>query len=411
VNVYLSPPGLVCCAGQNREELYRAALAGYRGGFISKASSVPQRPGESRRDGPALPGQNASPDGDGFPAGLVFLPAAGHGAAGGGRGKIFRLLDAALEQIRIYVEAAVEQYGPERIGVCLGSCDNGSEASLDAHRIFIQTGKFPSDYSLRFQGAALPAEYTAGKFGLSGPVLTTATACASGASAIVRAAELIRSGICGAVVAGGVDIVSDTVFLGFRSLEALSPGLANPFSKNRDGINLGEGAAFFLLNSEDFGIELLGAGESADGYHMTAPGKDGAGAAAAMKKALFNAELTPEAIGYVNLHGTGTALNDIAEAIAMKTVFGENIPPASSTKPVTGHTLGAAGAIEAALCWMTLNGGGIPVHCWDGERDGDMPVIPLAVPGERLRPGSACMTNSFAFGGCNVSLVLGRSSR
>jgi 3-oxoacyl-[acyl-carrier-protein] synthase-1 len=233
----------------------------------------------------------------------------------------------------------------------------------------------------------------------------------------MRGAELIRAGLCGAVIAGGADIVSPTVFAGFHALEAISDSLTNPFSKNRKGINLGEGAAFFLLDSEKNSVvELLGAGESADANHITAPGTDGAGPAQAMKAALADAELTPEQIGYINLHGTGTELNDKAEAFAMQAVFNK-MPPISSTKPITGHTLGAAGALEAAICWMVLTEKkGLPVHCWDGVQDEEIPgnvnrVFSAAgtVPatGTCQKTSSICMSNSFAFGGCNVSLILG----
>jgi len=217
---------------------------------------------------------------------------------------------------------------------------------------------------------------------------------------------LIRSGLCGAVIAGGADVVSETVFAGFRSLEAVSNSLTNPFSKNRKGINLGEGAAFFLLDSEaNSAVELLGAGESSDAYHMTAPGTDGAGPAKAMRAALVDAALDSGQIGYINLHGTGTELNDKAEGLAIRAVFNE-IPPISSTKPITGHTLGAAGALEAAICWMVLTEQrGLPVHCWDGVKDEEIPVSPSAGGGQKAP--SICMSNSFAFGGCNVSLILG----
>jgi 3-oxoacyl-[acyl-carrier-protein] synthase-1 len=327
-------------------------------------------------------------------------------AAYAGAARIIRIIDAALEQIRPDIEKAAAKYGREKIGVCFGSCDNGAEASLASHRALFAQGAFPENYSLRFQSASYPAEYIAGKFGLSGPVLAIATACASGASAIIRGAELVRAGMCGAVIAGGADIVSQAVFAGFHSLDAISDSLANPFSKNRKGINLGEGAAFFLLDSEEnSAVELLGAGESADAYHMTAPITDGAGPAKAMRAALVDAGLTPEQIGYVNLHGTGTAFNDKAEALAMKAVFDE-MPPSSSTKPVTGHTLGAAGALEAAICWMVLTEKkGLPVHCWDGVRDEEIPLLPITEAAGKT--SAICMSNSFAFGGCNVSLILG----
>jgi 3-oxoacyl-[acyl-carrier-protein] synthase-1 len=350
--------------------------------------------------------------------------------------RIIRIIDAALEQIRPDIERAIAKYGLGKIGVCLGSCDNGSEASLKAHREQLATGNFPQGYDLSFQSASFPAEFIAAKFDICGPVMTIATACASGASAIVRGAELIQAGLCCAVIAGGADIVSETVLMGFHALEALSDSLTNPFSKNRKGINLGEGAAFFLLDKLipketpvpvelSSPVELLGVGESADAYHMTGPGPDGAGPIKAMKAALLDAGMGSEHIGYVNLHGTGTQLNDITEALAMKAVFGDTMPPASSTKPIMGHTLGVAGALEAAVCWMVLTEKkGLPVHCWDGEKDEGLvfhPFIPSGqmsdtkvsgtkVPDTKVsyEAPSICMSNNFAFGGCNVSLILGR---
>jgi 3-oxoacyl-[acyl-carrier-protein] synthase-1 len=224
----------------------------------------------------------------------------------------------------------------------------------------------------------------------------------------MRGAELIQAGHCSAVIAGGADSVTDYILAGFHSLEAVSESLCNPFSKNRKGINPGEGAAFFLMESdENSGVELLGAGESVDACHMTAPAADGIGPAKAMKAALLDAGISSEQIGYVNLHGTGTYLNDKAEALAMKTVFTAAIPPASSTKPITGHAFGAAGALEAAICWMVLNEQrGLPLHCWDGVRDEEMPFSPVDSSGQGAP--AICMSNSFGFGGCNVSLILRR---
>jgi len=392
--IWLSAPGLICCAGKNKNELYDSCLKGYQGGMIMRE----------------LPGINGK-----FPVGKIlsdlpevdFPPAPYAGAT-----RIIRIIDVALEQIRPNVEKAIAKYGAKKIGVCLGSCDNGSEGSLVAHQAFLSQGAFPQDYNLRFQSASFPAEFAAQKFGISGHVFTCATACASGASAIIRGAELIRAGVCDAVIAGGADIVSDTVFAGFHALEAISNSLTNPFSKNRKGINLGEGAAFFLLDSaENSAVELLGVGESADAHHMTAPGNDGAGPAKAMNSALKDAELKAEQIGYINLHGTGTELNDKTEALAMKAVFND-VPPISSTKPITGHTLGAAGALEAAICWMVLTEQkGLPVHCWDGVKDEEISgyerLVSLNGENAQKKP-SICMSNSFAFGGCNVSLILGR---
>jgi 3-oxoacyl-[acyl-carrier-protein] synthase-1 len=382
--IYLSAPALVCCAGKNRDELYESCLSGYQGGLAAHE----------------------------FPVGLMSDELLAQYA---GDARIIRIINAALEQLRPAVEKTLAKYGPEKIGVCFGSCDNGSEASLIAHNALLEKNAFPEDYALRFQSASFPVDYIADTFGLSGPAFAIATACASGASAIARGAEMIRAGHCDAVIAGGADIVSQTVFSGFHALEAVSDSLTNPFSKNRKGINLGEGAAFFLLDSDAIsGIELLGAGESADAHHITAPGPDGAGPASAMKAALKNAGINGEQVGYVNLHGTGTPLNDKAEALAMKTVFGAAyppLPPSSSTKPITGHTLGAAGALEAAICWMALTAQrGLPVHCWDGVVDEEIPFIPAQAHESNQKTLSICMSNSFGFGGCNVSLILGRAS-
>jgi len=393
--IYLSAPGLVCCAGHNRDELYESCLNGYQGGL-----AMHDLPGQDRK----------------YPIGFIGdkLPAAvfSEPSKYAGETKIIRVVNAALEQLQPAIEKAIVKYGPDKIGVCYGSGDSGSEASFLAHRALFKNNAFPDDYNLRFQGA-FAVEFIASKFGISGPAFSVATACASGASAMVRGAELIQAGHCGAVIVGGADIVSETVFLGFNALEAISDSLTNPFSKNRKGINLGEGAAFFLLTAyENSGVELLGAGESADAYHMTAPGPDGAGPARAMNSALKNAAITVEQIGYVNLHGTGTTLNDRTESIAMKTVFGAaypTLPPASSTKPITGHTLGAAGALEAAICWMVLTEQrGLPVHCWDGVKDEEIHFVPF--DGSVKHTPAICMSNSFGFGGCNVSLILGKAS-
>jgi len=214
-NIWLSAPGLICCAGKNKNELYDSCLNGYQGGMVMVE----------------LPG--GADSGGKFPVGLIpgELPEVtclSEPAAYAGGTRIFRIINAALEQIRPDIEKAIAKYGGEKIGVCLGSCDNGSEGSLLAHRALLAQGAFPEDYSLRFQSASFPAEFIAGKFGLSGPVFTCATACAGGASAILRGAELIRSGLCGAVIAGGADVVSETVFAGFRSLEAVSNSLTTP---------------------------------------------------------------------------------------------------------------------------------------------------------------------------------------
>jgi len=200
---------------------------------------------------------------------------------------------------------------------------------------------------------------------------------------------------------------------GFGSLEALSKGRCNPFSGNRDGITIGEGAAAFLLSPEPGPVELLGVGETSDAHHATAPHPEGDGARAAMAQALKDAGLEPADIAYVNLHGTATPLNDAMESRAMATLF----PPetlCSSTKGMTGHMLGGTGGVEAAFLWLALNpatsSGLLPTHVWDGQADAALPRLALVAPGTPIpeRSRLAMLSNSFGFGGSNVSIVLER---
>jgi 3-oxoacyl-[acyl-carrier-protein] synthase-1 len=199
---------------------------------------------------------------------------------------------------------------------------------------------------------------------------------------------------------------------GFGALEAVSAGLCNPFSRNRDGINIGEAAAAFLLTAEAAPVMLMGIGESSDAHHVSAPDPTGSGAQTAMRLALADAGLAPGEIAYVNLHGTATPLNDAMEGKAVHELFGGETP-CSSTKSMTGHTLGAASACEAAFLWLTLhpdyNDGLLPPHLWDGVVDPAIPTLSLVAPGQRAGSGKpAMLSNSFAFGGSNLALILGR---
>ena len=420
MSIRLSAPGLVCCAGRGGEAAWLALTQGDCSGI---------RPVALHDNTRFLAGLAADMtgrgDGDRFLPDAP-LPAAEEAAAGTApagwpayaRAHLFGMAAAALEQIQDETAAAIAEFGAERVGVCVGSCDNGSEASTPAHRRYFEQGAFPPDYRVEWQGPAQAAEWVAQVAGARGPCTAAATACASSASALVQGARLIKAGVCDAVIAGGVDLVSEMALRGFDALELVSSRASNPFSRNRSGVVLGEGAAFFVLSRSTGaagGIDLLGWGESADAYHITAPRPDGSGAAAAMRKALAMAGVAPGAVDYVNLHGTGTVLNDSMEAAAMYAVFGGSMPLASSTKPVTGHTLGAAGALELAFCWIALDRARrlgacpLPVHLWDGEADGGIPAMNLAAPGQTANPRIG-MSNSFAFGGCNVSLVIGRVS-
>jgi 3-oxoacyl-[acyl-carrier-protein] synthase-1 len=241
------------------------------------------------------------------------------------------------------------------------------------------------------------------------------TACTSSARALLSARRLLDMNLCDAVLCGGVDSLCKLTLNGFSSLEAVSNQRCNPFSINRSGINIGEAAVVFLMTREasgDHRIALLGAGASSDAHHISAPEPSGRGAQQAMQKALDNAKLHASDINYLNLHGTATQHNDAMESLAVNALFPEGVP-CSSTKPLTGHTLGAAGALEAAFCWLALSPENrdrqLPPHVWDGQADTGLPALRWVTPGDTLQQNSSrrLMSNSFAFGGNNVSLIIG----
>ncbi len=397
--IFLGKPGVVCCAGLSSEELYENAAAGNSTGIKRVRTESGQEFYAGRIDDEKISPTTARYD-----------------------MRICRIQEMALDQIASQVESAVAKYGKDRVAVCVGSCDNGTEFSVGGHKVFLSTGKFDDSYSLEMQSADYQATLVKEKFGLEGPCLAFSTACSSSAEAIIKGAQLINSGLADAVVAGGVDITSDTVLLGFGSLEAVSPEVTNPFSKNRKGITLGEGAGFFVMtrgegeaSSCSPQVELLGWGNSCDAHHMTSPDPSGDGAYRAMEEALNKAGIKAEQVGYVNLHGTGTRLNDSMESIAVSKIFGAHNVAVSTTKPLTGHTLGAGSAIELALCWELIDHGRrnpgalLPVQVWDGERDPELPALNFVglqnnVPASTVK---ICMSNSFAFGGANACLVIG----
>jgi 3-oxoacyl-[acyl-carrier-protein] synthase-1 len=323
-----------------------------------------------------------------------------------------RLLLAALAQIAPAVEAARERYGAHRIGVVLGTSTSGIEAAEAAFVYQAQAGKLPVsfDYAQVEIGAVAP--FAAAALDLHGPAFTISTACTSSAKAFVSARRLLQLNLCDAVVVGGVDSLCELTVQGFASLESTSSTRSNPMSRNRCGINVGEGAAVFLMSRDEGAVVLAGVGESSDAHHISAPDPLGAGGEIALRAALADAGLVPADIGYVNLHATATRKNDDMEAHLMARVFPHGVA-ASGTKPLTGHQLGAAGATELGFAWLTLarDGVALPRHLWDGEADPALPVLDL-VGSERFLSRTVgaryVMSNSFAFGGSNVSLILGR---
>ena len=314
-----------------------------------------------------------------------------------------RLLAAAAAQIRPAIDAALERHGARRVALVIGTSTSGIASGEDAMAAKIRDGAFPREFSYKQQEIGGTAPLAARLLGVRGPAYTVSTACTSGAKALLAAKRLLELNLCDAAIAGGVDTLCRLTVGGFASLESTSPQRCNPLSRNRNGINIGEGAALFLRGRDAAPVALAGGGESSDAHHLSAPDPEGTGAEAAMRAALADAGATPADIGYVNLHATATRKNDEMESRVMARVFPAGTP-VSGTKPLTGHALGAAGALEAAFCWLALTDGRLPPHVWDGEADPDLPALRVVAPGERLAKRMV-MSNSFAFGGSNASLI------
>jgi len=311
------------------------------------------------------------------------------------------------------VRAAMAKYGVERIGLFLGTSTSGIlQTELAYRRRDPASGALPADFDYRATHNTFSvADFTRRYFGLSGPAVVVSSACSSSAKVFASARRMIASGLIDAAVVGGVDSLCLTTLYGFNSLGLISEQACRPFDAQRNGISIGEAAAFALLermpeNLDGDAVLLLGVGESSDAYHMSSPHPEGLGARMAMQAALTMAGLQPSEIDYINLHGTATQSNDAAEAKAVRHLFGQ-ATPCSSTKGATGHTLGAAGGIEAVICALALRHGLLPAGLNTRQLD---PALELDYLREnREQPVSRVLSNSFGFGGTNCSLVFGRA--
>lgn len=319
-----------------------------------------------------------------------------------------RLLLLAFTEIAREVESAILRFGNGRIGVVLGTSTSSIAEGESAMEALRAQGRLPESYAYVQQEFGMPAVFLARYLGISGPAYCVSTACSSSAKAFISARGLLRQGLCDAVIVGGVDTLSRLAINGFSALELTTEEIGNPMSKNRKGINIGEGAALFLMTKEVSDIQMLGAGESSDAYHISAPHPEGRGAEAAMRAALSDAKLQASDVDYLNMHATGTSKNDEMESFAVDRVFPDGVA-VSGTKSLTGHLLGTAGATEIGFCWLALKDGRLPVHVWDGEKDPKLPPLKFVETGERFRRNSSrvCMSSSFAFGGNNVCLLIG----
>ncbi len=321
-----------------------------------------------------------------------------------------RLAQFGLEQdgFAAQVATAVAQYGADRIGVFLGTSTSGILTTEVAYRQRDSaSGALPADYRYReTHNTYSVADFVRSYFAIQGPASVVSTACSSSAKVFAAAQRMLRLGLIDAAIVGGVDSLCLTTLYGFGSLQLVSPNPCRPFDANRDGISAGEGAAFVLLeraeNPEAGEILLAGAGETSDAHHMSSPHPEGLGARQAMEKALKAAGLQPREIDYINLHGTATPSNDAAEDAAVAALFG-TATPCSSTKGHTGHTLGAAGGIEAIICALALKEGFMPGGAGTETID---PALRSRYLIETVRqPLRHVLSNSFGFGGSNCSLV------
>jgi len=324
-----------------------------------------------------------------------------------------RLAQLGLEQdgFALAVREAMRRHGADRIGVFLGTSTSGILSSELAYRQRdADTGAFtvPLDYQHTHNGYSV-ADFVRSYFGLTGPAFVVSTACSSSAKVFGNAQRMMDCGLIDAAIVGGVDSLCLTTLYGFNSLQLVSARPCRPFDATRDGISIGEAAAYALVERADQAapgaIVMSGIGESSDAHHMSSPHPEGLGARAAMQQALVMAGLQPSQIDYINLHGTATPSNDTAEDKAVSALFGTTTP-SSSTKGHTGHTLGAAGGIEAVICALALKHGLAPGGCGTEQLDPTLQSRYLLSNLEQ--PLRHVLSNSFGFGGSNCSMVLSR---
>lgn len=325
-----------------------------------------------------------------------------------------RLLQLAMEQdgFAAAVTAAAAKYGRGRVGVFLGTSTAGILQTELAYRRRDADGVLPADFHYAETHNTFSAtDFAHRYFGLSGPAASVSSACSSSAKVFGSARRMIEAGIIDAAVVGGVDTLCLTTLYGFNSLGLTSPQPCRPYDVDRNGISIGEAAAVALVermpdSADAEAIILIGVGESSDAHHMSSPHPDGLGAKIAMEQAMMMAGLQPEQIDYINLHGTATPSNDASEGKAVAALFG-GTTPCSSTKGATGHTLGAAGALEAVICALALRHDLMPgsVH----TRQPDRALLPGYLLENRTQALRYVLSNSFGFGGTNCSLVFTRA--
>lgn len=390
MKLYLNDLGLLCAAGNSRQAVLAAMLSGDRSGLIETGEfGLTTVVGQCQTDLPAIADA------------LMHYECRNN-----------RLLLAALKQIRPSVDGFINQYGNNRIGVVLGTSTSGVRSTELALSHLAEAGELPKNFHYKQQQMGASADFLAAYLGITGPAYLISTACSASGKAFASARRLINLDLCDAVIVGGADSLCALTINGFAALDSLSTGLCKPFGTHRNGINIGEAACLFILSKELGPVMLSGIGANSDAYHFSAPDPSGAGVTKAMTAALQDAGRSPKDIDYINLHGTATVLNDAMESAAVFGLFGDSVAT-SSSKGMTGHTLGTAAALELGLCWLLLTENEqqdlIP-NINDDRLDPTIPPLHLVNRGERLSYSiQHCQSNSFAFGGSNVSIVISKA--
>lgn len=308
-----------------------------------------------------------------------------------------RLLLKVCGLLENEINELIKKYGAENIAVIAATTNTGVEE--------FETSNNPEHAQI-----GNPAGFLKKHFNLKNFHASVSTACSSGIKAFSAACEILENNVAQAVIVAGVDSIAKVAVYGFDSLEVLSPKPSIPFSKKREGINIGEAAAIFLLEKDvPKGIEISGIGETTDVYHSTTPDPKAVEAVRAIKIALNKSKIDPQEVDYINLHGTGSISNDLMEANAVYQVFEDKVY-ASSTKPLTGHCLGAAASLETALCCKLLEENNTKVypHIFDGVYDENLPKIRLAQKNCEVKQIKTCLSLSFGFGGTNAAIILRR---
>ncbi|NRA73082.1 MAG: beta-ketoacyl-ACP synthase [Gammaproteobacteria bacterium] len=402
MSIYLNELGLVCALGTDKKTVLTNFLAGEQG-FMKADSSFGIN---------TVIGKVAAK----FPDLTAF------GDYQNSRNNQLALL--AFEQIsgklkKLIVTLGDEIKRPLNIAVVIGTSTSGIASGEQSMQHYLASGEHEQSYHYAMQEMGATAEFIAKLAKANASVYGISTACTSSAKALISGRRLLENGLADIVIAGGVDSLCKMTVNGFNALASISATHTLPFQAQRCGINIGEGAALFIMSQSVDDIALTGFGETSDAHHISAPHPDGDGASKAMLAALESANLSASDISYINLHGTGTVQNDAMEAKAVAKVFNNSTPslptipstPCTASKQLHGHCLGAAGAIEAGLCWLLLSdfnkGNHYPVMKLSGELDTNIASINLIAEHNSVnKPLRHCMSNSYAFGGNNASLIL-----